>query len=231
VSVWTTRVIECPRCSASNELQLADSVHVSRVPEVRSAVLDRTFHRATCRECAAPLEVERQVLYIDVERGHWILVVPALQAERWPELEVEFRNGLERALDHGSPLIAPVADDVRRRLVFGYEQLREKLVIWGAGLDDAVVECVKLRAIAADPGLAAPGTELVVDAVTPGDELVILCPRDADVRLLVVPGGLVRATDNQRSALRTRYPELFHGHFVNIARLLGPHYRRPEPTR
>jgi hypothetical protein len=228
MSVWTTRVINCPRCDAPAELQLADSIHVSRVPEVRAAVLDRTFHRTTCHRCTTPIEVQRRVLYIDVERGQWIVVVPTSDAEHWPEREAALQRGLTRALEHGSPLIAPLADGVRCRLVVGYEQLREKLVLWAAGLNDAVVECLKLRLIAAEPDLATARTALVVDAVTTNDELVMHLQRGSDVRSFIVPSELVRRTDEQQNTLALRYPELFRGAFVNIDRLLGDRYRNPE---
>ena len=50
----------------------------------------------------------------------------------------------------------------RIRVVSGAERLREKLLLWSAGIDDALVEVLKLAAFRDRPALRQPDTELVV---------------------------------------------------------------------
>lgn len=64
----------------------------------------------------------------------------------------------------GSPLAAPLREGFKVRLVFGVEELREKLVIWRAGFDDSLIECVKLELVKAEPALAL-ASRLLVDAI------------------------------------------------------------------
>lgn len=227
MSTWDSRAFTCPDCETRGAITLARGVHGSRVPAVRRDVLARAFHRATCAGCGATIEVRRTLLYTDLERGHWVLVAAPRELARWPELEVELRAGVERGFGLGSPLAATTAPR-RVRLVIGYEGLREKLVLWQAGLDDALVECMKVRLVASEPALAAPGSLLTVDAIGDGDELTVAWWPDATAaaptRRVVLPGAWLVEADRDRDALRARFPELFAGGFVSIHRLLGPRY-------
>lgn len=81
-------------------------------------------------------------MYTDVDRGHWVWVAPTIERLRWPEHEIAADQLFERAMI-GSPLVDGLRDRFTRRVVFGLEELREKLV-WNASLDDAVVETLKV---------------------------------------------------------------------------------------
>ena len=128
----------------------------------------------------------------------------------------------ERAFT-GAPLARELADRVKRRLVFGLEELREKLVIWAANLDDAAVECVKLDLIARDPALAR--ARLIVDAIDRDHALMI---RVDGAPALRVDGDTMDRFDHDRG-LADRFPELFGGRYVALHRLTGARYRWVEP--
>src|SRR5690606_17496135 len=145
--------ITCPACGLEQTARLARGIHVSRAPEARDQVFDRTFHRVSCRGCTTRFVAARPLVYTDMERKHWVHVALAGEIPRWPELERLAVDVCERAFT-GSPLAAQMRDAFRIRLVFGMEELREKLVIWRAGYRDAVVECAKLHLIAKDTSLA-----------------------------------------------------------------------------
>jgi hypothetical protein len=220
MSTWFDEQVICPACSAELTARLAHGVHVARAPEVRAQVLERSFHRVVCA-CGEVFRARRAVVYTDVDRKQWIQV--ALDDERpiWPELEVATSTLFERAFT-GSPLAREVREGMRLRLVFGYEELREKLVVWAAALDDAVVECLKLRAIERRPELAR-GT-LVVDRVDHG--ALVLVPEGHDA--IVVDADAVAAA-HADTRLPPRFPELFAGRYVAIHRLLGHRYHPADP--
>jgi hypothetical protein len=66
----------------------------------------------------------------------------------------------------------------RVRLVFGYDELREKVVLADAGLDDIAVECLKLLAIRHDPSLFGFADRLLVRSVD-DERLTVDRHRDA----------------------------------------------------
>jgi hypothetical protein len=222
MSTWFDEEVKCPQCSAQQIAKLAHGVHASRAPEVRDMLFDRTFHRITCRECQHVFVGQRPLVYTDMDRKHWLQVEREIARPRWPELEQLTDEVFVRAFT-GSPLTHELRDGFKRRLVFGLEELREKLVIWRASLDDAVVECLKLHAIAREPDLSR-AESIVVDEVHDGGLRLVV---DA-TRVIQVPGDLVEQYhDDVR--LPDRFPELFGGRFVSIHRLLGHRYKWTEP--
>ena len=160
---------------------------------------------------------ERARVYIDMDRKHWVSVVPG-ERERWPEHEDAVAALFERTMTT-SPLARRLREGFTVRVVFGLEELREKLVIWQANLDDAVVECAKVHAVGQQPQLAR-AQSLIVDAVHDGAlELVV----DGAWRLVLPRELVARLSDDDR--LPARFPELFGGRYVSLHRLLGPTYR------
>jgi hypothetical protein len=222
MSTWFDERVRCPHCGHEQTARLAHGVHVARAPEVREQILARTFHAITCAACLRGSVAERPLIYTDVDRKHWIQVALADERPRWPELEVATRTLFARAFI-GSPLARELEARFRVRLVFGLEELREKLVVWNASLDDAVVECLKVEAIAAAP-VRSRARIAVVDEVLAGGDLMV---RFDDERVRVAASAVKRASADAR--LPGRFPELFGGTFVAIHRLLGPRYRWAAP--
>ena len=228
MSTWFDETIACPACGLEQIAKLARGVHVSRAPEARDQVFDRTFHRVTCKGCAVRFVAKRHLVYTDMERKHWVQVASAEERPRWPELETLGADVFERAFT-GSPLAADMREPFRVRLVFGMEELREKLVIWRAGLVDSVVECAKLQLVGREPGLALADRILVENADEgSGAELVIY---DAQLRATdrrTLPASLLDAMHDETDQLRRNLPELFGGLFVSWHRMLGHRYRNPS---
>jgi len=222
MSTWFDEPVTCPSCSATQTARLAHGVHVSRAPEIRDQLFARTFHAITCRDCGFVFVAQRPLVYTDMDRKHWVQVALENERPRWPELEVAVDKIYERAFT-GSPLARELSERMTIRLVFGLEELREKLVIWNANLSDAAMECVKVDLIRRDPQLAH--SRLLVDSVTNDHTLAV---RVDGSKTLLVAGATVNAFDEDRR-LETRFPELFGGRYVNVDRLTGPRYRWAEP--
>jgi hypothetical protein len=140
----------------------------------------------------------------------------------WPEMEGVADEVFDRAFT-GSPLAEGMRHRFKRRLVFGLEELREKLVIWRDSLDDAVVECLKIHAISREPELSR-ATSIIVDEVVDGAVRLAI---DGE-RVIELPAELVEQFHDD-ARLPDRFPELFGGRFVSCHRLLGVRYRWVEP--
>jgi hypothetical protein len=222
VSTWFDESIRCPHCELEQVARLAHGVHVARAPEVRDQVLARTFHAVTCSGCAGAFVAQRPLIYTDIDRKHWIQVALEDERPRWPELEAAVMTVFERAFT-GSPLARDIAERMKVRLVFGLEDLREKLVIWAANLDDAVIECLKVELIRRDPALLR--SRLVVDTIGTDGTLSI---RADGQRVLIIDGTTVTQFESD-PRLPTRFPELFGGTYVCLDRLTGHRYRWAEP--
>jgi hypothetical protein len=160
------------RCGTSFEGELWSSVHVSRSPEVRDRILEGTFHRFECPACGQPVVVERRLAYIDVPRRQWFTVFPRIDLRHRDELVAFARAAFRETMIERAPeLVQGWAAEMTERAVFGLASLREKLVVLEAGLDDRLIECLKLQLFRTAGLVLHPDTFLHVAAVE-SDELV-----------------------------------------------------------
>jgi hypothetical protein len=182
VSRFRKRGCDCPRCGTAAELVVAISVNGGHDAELRDAILGDRFQFFTCEQCGACAVAESPLIYTDFGRREWIGMFPRAWAEdrrRWERATVElFEQNL--AGPGASPPARRLAIGFRVRVVFGMDALREKLTCFAAGLDDAVVEALKLHAmrdfafvdLAARPRLVrADGRGLTLRL--PGGELTV----------------------------------------------------------
>src|ERR1041385_8123724 len=132
------RAFACPGCGAELTARVADGVHVDRNPALRDDILGRRLHRVVCPACRATTEVRRPFVYTDFGRRHFIQVAMPDELPRWDAWEAQLHRDVSRAFDRGSPHAHGLAEGLACRVVFGLEELRDKLVVWDAGLDDAL---------------------------------------------------------------------------------------------
>jgi hypothetical protein len=224
MSTWAERTVPCS-CGESIRTMVADALHISRLPAVRQRVLDRTFHRVACPRCGRIQTIDKKLLYTDFPRHHWIGVCPVAWAPLWSGLERSLRAEFERVVGRAAPpAIRALAPRFQVRLVFGCDQLAEKLYAFDAGLDDRIVELVKLRILAKHPGLVIPGVQMLLLPPEPG------CARlEFEVFRRGVPGfsrvgcdralydGVMERRDEHRAAL----PDL-DAAFTGLDRMLYP---------
>ncbi len=229
MSVWSTERVTCEGCGAAIEAPVVVSVSASRATAVREQARlagGGGLHRVRCPGCGVERTLWRTLVYTDLPRRQWVHVALASERPRWPEHEREATALAGRALRAGAPMIAAIADEVRVRVVFGYDELRERLRVWDAGLDDAIVECVKLRCLRERPALRGAGEWVRVAGVLGDGALRLQAGRDGDdgaaaARAWTVPVEVVRAVEAGRKAWRAAFPALFGDGYVSIERYLA----------
>ncbi|GMV41532.1 MAG: hypothetical protein AMXMBFR64_32480 [Myxococcales bacterium] len=222
MSTWATRMVRCP-CGHELSAQVADGLHVSRLPEVRARILDGTFHRAACPACGELRTIEKKLLYTDFARFHWVGVCPQEWTASWSVLERELLAEFERVVVRAAPpMIQALAPRFVVRLVFGYDQLAEKLHAWDAGLDDRAVELVKLRVLARHPGLMRPGMAVRLLPGAERFELEVRVRGTSDIQRVGCGRQLYDRVVARLDEYRERTPELFEGAFVHLDRVLYP---------
>jgi hypothetical protein len=137
----------CPNCSARFIAGLVNAVNVSRFPEMKTQIVDRTFNRAKCPQCHTVAAVERRLLYTDTAANLFVVVHPRKQRHLHVRAVAEARRTVS-PIARGGVLHA---DNVR--VVFGLEELREKIVGNAAGRSDQLIELMKLYVIREHPFL------------------------------------------------------------------------------
>jgi hypothetical protein len=217
--------VTCLACGAMLDVRIADSVSTERTPEARGCVLDRTLFQAPCA-CGRLVSAPHPLLYVDFEHGLWVQVLPEDERPRYHGHEAEVAAAYRTAFDTRQfpRFVAVLGQMVRPRLVFGHEELREKVVGAGAGLDDGVVEVAKLELLAGHSELLRQGVMLLtldaVDARGLGFRAYRFAPGEPGEILgeVVAPRTLYDGLAARRDQLRDAYPSLFDAVYVNVQR-------------
>jgi hypothetical protein len=226
--------IRCVACEASWPVQVADSLNVGRMPAARAWVIERTLHAAVCPACGVRQVVAKPVLYTDFEHGLWVHCVPEDERLSYPDHEAVARETFAYAFDTDRfpRAVGALRQMVSLRVVFGYEELREKVVCAGHGLDDALVEALKLELLYANPDLILGGVEiLVLEECAAEGELrfgLYRFPEDRAERIGQL--GVARRAYDMLAArpnqVARSHPSLFSEPYCNILR-----YRHAPPDQ
>jgi stage V sporulation protein SpoVS len=159
------------------------------------------------------------MLWTDVAAGLVAYTLPPGRRLEWTRIEAEVAGGLAGPVrDEGPAFVRAWGATARIRLVFGLEELREKVVLAAAGIDDAVVEVLK------DPWVDhAEVTGPVVDRAGPGGLYLVWPPPVEQIGAVPEPVAVIgwdeyEAATARRSELLTDRPGLTDGTWVHWVR-------------
>ncbi len=223
MSIFRTVQVSCPCCDASAPFELVHSVNADRRPDLRNAILDRSFQRKPCPSCGYEYRTEPELSYMDMRRGQFIAVWPSKGVEDFETYEQRSRSRFEQAYGAEAP---PEAQDIGRlltlRIVFGWIALNEKLIAQAAGLDDVLLELAKLaliRTSANGPGLGA-STELRLIGVEEVKLVLGWFPRGGEelTDVVAVSKNLLQEIDSQPEQWKELRDELASSYFVDYRR-------------
>jgi hypothetical protein len=222
MSVFNTVAIACPACGSSVSFELVHSVNAARRPDLRAAILDRSFQRQACPTCGTVFRVAPTFTYLDIGRKQFIAAWPATEVTNWKEVEARSQAAYDRAFGTGSDGAA-LAEGMQARCVFGWLGLNEKLIALEHGIADVALEMAKLATLQAmgDMKLGADREFRLVGATD--DELIVGWLRTSNEEIddeYSVPRQIlndIAAAPDTWAALRA---DVSGGMFVDYRRLL-----------
>ncbi|TAL20694.1 MAG: hypothetical protein EPO01_13080 [Aquabacterium sp.] len=225
MSLFTQQEADCPACGKPVSFALVASVNADRRPDLRAAILDGSFQCEACPACGKVFRLEPEFTYLDVARGQWLLLQPVDRLADWPQLEEQAGNSYALAYgERAAPPAREIGKGLKARVTFGWEALREKLVAAEHGLDDVVLEMLKLRLLRSLPDQPlADGNELRLQAVE-GDVLQLAwlaVPSGRPVEVLAVPRELYDGIAKD-AAWKPLREQVGGGFFVDLHRVLVP---------
>jgi hypothetical protein len=136
----------CPHCTVTFDTEVVTSVSAHRTPGLREKVLEGSFGEQSCPGCGRTVVVIVPFPYVDFDRRHFIFVQPAELVGEWQDHEKLVDELFTENLSESPSWRArELSADFIVRTVFGIDELREKLLVFDADLDDGVIETVKLR--------------------------------------------------------------------------------------
>lgn len=155
MSTFVERDIACPHCGKSSRRNVAESLNLGRSPHLAEPILDGSFQTFRCESCNQQVVIDHPMMVIDFDRRWWLAHYPRAWEQSWEAGERHSDATYQDTMvTYAPPIVAELREGLQRRVVYGLDALREKLVAWGAGLDDRWLELVKLDAWRAEPRLA-----------------------------------------------------------------------------
>ena len=154
MSISLVKILPCPACGAAIEATTFESINPTRHPFLQDRLLERTLLLRSCDSCGAPHQHYDRLIWTDLPGRLCVCVVQEADRPQWAQLENEAHAALSVPLRvEGPPAVRAWGATVAIRLVFGTEELREKVICRLAGLDDRVVEHLKITLMDRDRGV------------------------------------------------------------------------------
>lgn len=120
--------VTCPRCHYDSPMTVWNSINADLDPELKEKLLDGELYHWKCEVCGLEIDVPFGTLYHDMEHKFMLFFSPWKEGEdKYQEIEVPLPSGIG-------------FKDYIFRSVFGMNELREKIRILEAGLNDVAVE-------------------------------------------------------------------------------------------
>lgn len=138
MSIYYPTQLAC-LCGNHFEANLARSINIERSPEVREKILKGEFHRVVCPSCGNCFAVENAFYYTDLPRNSVFLCQPRNVRYCYKEDSKLLKKSVE-----GIPFSLSKEESRLLRVVYGLDELREKIVAQDAQLDDRIVELLKI---------------------------------------------------------------------------------------
>ena len=234
MSITRNETVRCP-CGAAVEVTVADSLNAGRHPHLRQMVLDRTLHTFSCGGCGEPLIIDKDLLFFDWDRKQIIGCYPESERPNERACGEALLHAYELTLGKDAlPAVQAVSRDFLVRIVFGYEELREKIVADEAGLSDLALELLKVELMLAEPAFQRDGViTFYLEGVADDGNLVFVPSLPDQPRALnAVPFAVERALYEQLAAhadeLYQLRPGIASGPHCSLLRLA--HAPSPEPS-
>jgi hypothetical protein len=210
------------------------SVNADRRPDFRDDILQSNFQDETCPHCHTSFRLAPEFNYLDVGRGQWIASMPANRLRDWIEVEDSTKESFAISYGAKAPQAArDIGVDLTVRLTFGWPAVREKILANDRGIDDAVLEMLKLETIRRIPSAPlAEGIELrLVDATDEALSFVWINAATEEVlETLQVRRTLLDAILENEEGWKPIRDQLTDGPFVDIQKLFMGQGRNPAPA-
>lgn len=145
------REVPCPDCGHAEDRPVAHALQGRAAEVARVDILKGRFQRFRCASCGFHHQVLHPFSLLDAEGRTFLLVRGEDEVHAWPQWEEEAGRELQRMV--GAPSRPPTRGP-RVRVVFGLDALREKMLCFSAGLDDCLLEALKVNLLASVPGLS-----------------------------------------------------------------------------
>jgi len=131
--------IKCPKCNTESEMLVWETMDTSTDPQLKAQIRNGDCFGWHCPNCDNKSLIFYPTIYHQVNEHYIICYVPGN-----PSSAVEYMKNINENNQSGYDF----NDNYTKRVVSDINQLREKLLILDEGLDDRIIEIMKVFAMA-----------------------------------------------------------------------------------
>lgn len=224
MSLFVTTDVPCPACGTIVPFEMVHSVNADRRPDLKDAIIGRSFQKQACPGCEFEFRVEPEFNYIHIKGRQWIAAWSGEKLRQWKDYEVHAMNVFALSFGPAAPKAArELGAELAMRVTFGWPGLREKLVAAAAGINDGLLELAKMAIIRTSGDspitgpvefrlLGASDTELVLGWVRRDSEELI--------ETVFVPRTLLSEIEADTEAWGALQAEINGSPYVDLQRLI-----------
>ncbi len=129
MSEKVNKMIICPKCSKESETELICSMNGKSFPDMKKRIFEDKFFEWKCPKCGHESDLLHPLLYNDIENKFMVYYIPDTKRK------VVVDEKLEKEFFELSY--------IKKRIVSGVNELKEKIAIFDFGADDMAVELAK----------------------------------------------------------------------------------------
>jgi hypothetical protein len=141
MSIQQNEPVVCPNCKNIITIETYQSLNPNRQTDVTPAILNDTLQSGTC-PCGKQIRIEPHMMYMDIKNGLFMAVFPSSEIENFKQHEMETATTFDDTLKS-----FPDAPKAKKRIVFGWPALKEKVLAQEHGISDIELEMVKMAII------------------------------------------------------------------------------------
>ncbi len=167
MSISTPVTLICDFCQHPNAISQMGSLNLDRFPELKMELFNHTLGSFTCEKCQKLYRLSPEFPCHYLDRSLWLAVYPKEKIKDWRNLEAMSLKLFNVALgSDASSAAQEIGKGVFPRLVFGWEALKEKILIADHKLKDSDIELCKMIIMRDLSPLILEGLEIRLDEVT-----------------------------------------------------------------
>lgn len=142
----TSQTVKCPKCEAMHPVTVWTTIDAKQDPDLKQDILSRKINIFSCPDCGQMALMPSPLFYKDEDKKLILYFSPATTHQD--------RQRLFEDLKQKSSAEIKQMQGYHLRFISEYNELLEKILIFDAGLDDKVVEFLKMMILMQTPDKA-----------------------------------------------------------------------------
>ena len=133
MSMVYSETIKCPKCGHEKQVSVWRSLNGDIDPQAKQQLMDGSLFWHKCDGCGWQMDLFYPVLYHDMQNNAMVYCVAEQDIEE-----------AKKVFASAEDMVEDKIPGYRNRVVSDHNALREKAIIFDAGMDDRVIELVKI---------------------------------------------------------------------------------------